>query len=162
MMDWLFGWKAESYGSAATALGVVLAVWQMRRSVKQARVSFEDGLNREYRQLLQSIPARARFDNELSVKEFEEAFPFIHQYFDLSNEQVFLRMNGRVSKVVWADWSGGIQSTLAKPAFEKAWSRVVESSNSFSELRRLVKSDFKEDPYYWVSLWGRVRRWLRQ
>jgi hypothetical protein len=161
-MSGLPAWKLADYSAAATAIGVLLAAWQLRRTVKQARVDFEDDLNREFRQITMAIPANARFGDELSDADFDGAFPSIYQYFDLTNEQVFLRMNGRVSKIAWADWNGGIQSTLAKPAFKKAWSRVVESSNSFSELRRLVKSDFKEDPYYWVSLWGRVRRWLRQ
>lgn len=154
------GWTLADYSSLLTAVGVLLGALQVRQSVRQARVDFEDDLSREFRELSKAIPPIARFDGQMTDTEFNAAFPAIYQYFDLTNEQVFLRMNGRIGRTTWLDWCQGIRATLAKPAFRRAWVQVLDTSTSFSELRRLASGQFQEDPYYWVSRGRRLRRWL--
>lgn len=88
--------------------------------------------------------------------EFKQAFPALLSYIDLSNEQVFLRMNGRIRRATWNDWREGIKSNLRRPAFAKAWSAVKDKTNSFSELRRLESTCFRKDPRGWLSLWRRI------
>jgi hypothetical protein len=110
--------------------------------------------------LVQEIPPEAQFDGEVDDADYRQAFPRMHSYFDLSNEQAFLRMSGRVSAATWTNWSIGMRTTMSRPAFAKAWQRVVASTTSFAELRRLVASDFTEDPYLWTPRRVRVRRWL--
>lgn len=152
----------QTVSEIATASGVLLAYWQLRRSVRQAQIDFEDDLNREYRELIRGIPPEAQFGLETSESEFAEAFPRFYQYFDLTNEQIFLRTHGRVGKITWSNWSTGIKSTMSKPAFRRAWERIRESSDNFSELRQLESSNFTEDPYGWPPLAERVKRWVRQ
>lgn len=104
-------------GAAATGVAAIAAVCQLRASREQARTQFEDAMSREYRDLVQSIPTRALLGDELSDEEFEGAFDELYRYVDLSNEQAFLRQEGRVSKEAWENWSSGMASNFALPAF---------------------------------------------
>lgn len=152
----IFDWTA--FGSIATALAVLVAAWQLRRGTSQARTNFEDDLSREYRELARNIPVKVHLGEELAPHEFEQAFPRLHQYFDLTNEQIFLRMNDRVSKATWVNWLDGIKSNLERPAFAQAWALVKDAKHgSFAELKRLENSRFSEDPRVWMSVWD---QWL--
>lgn len=147
-------------GSIATAIAVLVAAWQLYRGSLQARTNFEDDLSREYRELARCIPVKALLGGELGVEEFEQAFPRLYQYIDLTNEQIFLRMNGRISKTTWFNWRDGIKSNLERPAFAQAWARIKEGSKgSFAELRRIEASGFSSDPRRWVS--ARKKLWSR-
>ncbi|MCF8082934.1 MAG: hypothetical protein K9M96_07555 [Deltaproteobacteria bacterium] len=150
-IDW------SAVGSIGTALAVLVAAWQVRKNTQQAKTDFEDDLSREYRELARSIPVKAHLGQELEDDEFEEAYPSLYRYIDLSNEQVFLRMNGRISKATWRNWADGIKSNLHRPAFADAWKRVKKgASGSFDELRSLEQSGFSDDPHKWVPLRKRV------
>jgi hypothetical protein len=152
-LDW------TAVGSIATALAVLVAAWQLRRGTSQARTNFEDDLSREYRELARSIPVKVHLGEELAADEFEQAFPRLHQYFDLTNEQIFLRMNGRISRTTWLNWREGIESNLARPAFARAWARIKKGTTvSFTELRQLEASRFSDDPRMWVPAWKRLWR----
>ncbi len=148
-MDQIFKWAAV-LGSFATAVGVFLACWQLHRSTLQARTDFEDDLAREYRALARKIPPNALLGLELNQDEQARALKLFYHYVDLSNEQTFLRMNGRVSRETWLFWCDGIQSNLERPAFKKAWEEIkVRAPKSFEELRRLERCNFIEDPNQW-------------
>lgn len=152
-LDW------TAVGSIATALAVFVAAWQLRRRTSQARTNFEDDLSREYRELARSIPVKVHLGEELAPDEFEKAFQRLHQYFDLTNEQIFLRMNGRISRATWLNWREGIESNLERPAFAQAWAHVKKArTESFTELRRLETSRFSDDPRMWVPVWKRLWR----
>ena len=72
------------------------------------------------------------------------------RYIDLSNEQVFLRRNDRVSARTWKLWCEGIKAFLSRPAFVRAWAEFKDKSpDTFKELRRLEREEFKIDPYEW-------------
>ncbi len=96
--------KMSAIGSIGTAVAVLVAAWQVRKSTQQARTDFEDDLSREYRELARSIPVKAHLGQELGEEELEQAFPNLYQYIDLTNEQIFLRMNGRTSKTTRLNW----------------------------------------------------------
>ena len=150
-IDW------SSVGSIATAVAVLLAAWQLHLGTIQARTEFEDELAREYRELARSIPPAVHLDREVDGSDFDHVFPALIHSVDLSNEQVFLRMNGRVSKVTWLNWRDGIQSNLRREVFRRAWEEIKAASTSFAELRRLEASGFSEDPWLWQP-WPR-RLW---
>jgi len=136
--------------SAVTAVGVFLAFLQLRLTKQQATTSFEDTISSEYRELTTSIPTKALLGKQLSDAEHEKALDEFYHYIDLSNEQIFLRQRGRVSLETWGFWRDGIKSNLCRPAFKRAWNEISEQAGGdFSELRRLVKSDYKEDPKEW-------------
>ena len=140
----------QTLAAVATAVGVVLAWLQLRQANQQSQTNFEDELTREYRELARHIPPEALLDKKLSESEQEKAFPYLYQYVDLSNEQTFLRMIGRIGEKTWTFWRDGIRTNLARPAFKAAWNRIkADSPNSFEELRHLESSNFEEDPRRW-------------
>jgi len=144
-------------GSVGTALAVLVAAWQVRSSTQQARTAFEDELSREYRELARRIPVDVLLGDDITNDEFDRVFPVLYQYLDLTNEQIFLRMNGRIRDSTWMDWRDGIRSNLARPTFAKAWNVVKDRSKNFDELRRLERENFSNDPREWLSLGERLK-----
>jgi hypothetical protein len=138
---------ATAIGVIATAIGIFYTRSWLKHSQHQAVMTFEDELNREYRQLIRGISTNALLAKPLTDIEYRGSFRALYHYLDLSNEQVFLRQQGRVSSFVWASWSDGISSHLSRPAFKKAWEEVKDNSRNFTELRWLEKTNFKKDPY---------------
>ncbi len=154
MIDW------SAIGSIGTAVAVLVAAWQLRQSAQQSRTDFEDELSREYRDLMRALPVEALLNGALAEDQEKETTSIIFRYLDLSNEQAFLRMAGRVSRTTWRNWCQGMRSNFKKPAFAMAWGKLKGPlGESFAELRRLEKSGFRDDPRDWVPRW---RRWLRR
>ena len=153
-VDW------TAVGSVGAAIGVLFAAWQLRQAGVHARTDFEDNLSREYRELSRQIPTRALLGQAVEDDEFAKAFPALFQYVDLSNEQIMLRMHGRIRAATWREWCDGIKSNLTKPAFARAWSEIKTRSASFDELRHLERGYFKDDPRKWIPWLKRVLRWL--
>ena len=134
----------------ATSIGVFLGVWQLWRTKVQSITAFEDQLAREYRQIAKDIPVDALLGKDIPARNFEKVREQIFNYIDLSNEQVFLRQIGRVSKRTWEYWREGIESNLSKPAFARVWSEVKDSDKDvFRELRMLEQKDSASDPRKW-------------
>jgi hypothetical protein len=137
-------------GSVATAFALIVAIWQLHLARKQAITDFEDELDREYRKIIAGIPVKAILGDPLSEEEFEATFSALYRYIDLSNKQVFLRQDRRVSKHTWLFWRDGIQSNLSRQPFDRAWKEIKDqAASSFSELRQLEASSFSEDPASW-------------
>jgi len=150
----------EAIGSVVTAVGVAIAAWQLRQTASHARTNFEDDLSREYRDLSRQIPTAALLGEAVDDREFGEVFPALLQYVDLTNEQVTLRMYGRIRESTWLDWRDGIRSNLSRPAFTRAWDEIKRRSENFAELRRLEESEFKADPRKWVPWHKKLVQWI--
>lgn len=141
---------ANLIASFATAAGVIFAAIQLWQSRSQGVTTFEDSFAKEYRDLSRCIPTRALLGAELSEEEKKKHIDEFWHYFDLSNEQTFLRQIGRIRTETWVFWQDGIRSNFEKPAFQWAWKELENTKTTeFSELRRLLKSGFKEDPKHW-------------
>jgi hypothetical protein len=152
-MEWLN--LLSALASAATALGIIFAAAQLWLSRAQAVSQFEDGIAGEYRALAGRLPVAALLGEELSEAEYKAALDEFYHYFDLSNEQVFLRQRGRITRRTWVMWRDGIRSNLRRPAFSKSWEEIKARSNGdFSELRRLEADGFGSDPRRWVRREG--------
>jgi hypothetical protein len=131
-------------------VAVVVAVWQLWASRVQARTDFEDDLAREYRDLAQQLPVKAMLGERLKGEAFEDALPAFYRYMDLSNQQAFLRQNGRVSRSAWRNWADGMRANLSRPSFQDAWEHIgSRTDGTFEELRRLIDSSFVDDPKQW-------------
>lgn len=140
----------QTSASVATAVGVLLAWWQIRTAKDQSITLFEDELTRQYREIAATLPVEALLGEPLNPKSQETQLTNFYRYIDLTNEQVFLRQRGRVRPTTWINWADGIQSHLARPAFREAWKEIMRRApDSFTELRRLEKEDFQIDPRKW-------------
>jgi len=129
----------QAAASTATALGIFAAGWQLYLTKRQAVTQFEDQLTSQYREIARRLPLVALLGEELDDSAHEEALPDFYHYFDLSNEQAFLRRQRRITARTWANWLEGIQQNLRRPSFARAWADVCERApDSFTELRRLM------------------------
>ena len=132
--------------SFATAIGVVFAAVQLWLVHRQSVTTFEDALGREYRELAAKLPTKALLGEEVTEEEYRESFDEFYRYFDLSNEQAFLRQRKRISKPTWTFWLDGIGSNLRRPAFRRAWSEVCSRPGAeFFELRALFPPDARDN-----------------
>lgn len=136
--------------SISTAVGIPLAVFQIRTARIDAVRQFEDGFSKEYRELANRIPTEALLGVELSDEQKSKHFDELYRYFDLCNEQIYLRQKERIRVKTWRFWCDGMKSNFAKPAFRWAWEKIeFTQTKEFSEFRKLAKSEFKDDPKKW-------------
>jgi hypothetical protein len=141
----------SAIAAAVVAVGVLFAFKQLRLSKNIAQLQFEDSLAKEYRNLINGIPAIALLGEDLSEEKYQELFDQLFRYIDLTNEEVSLRQRKRISEEVWQYWLSGIQMNLRLPAFHRAWTEIKGKSESFQELRRLENEAFKIDPAKWEN-----------
>lgn len=118
--------------NVATATAVIVAAWQLLLTQRQSVTTFEDSLAKEYRDIAATLPVKALLGELLSESEVVVNFDKFYRYFDLCNQQVFLRESGRVSDKTWKFWVDGIGSNLKRPAFASAWSQVAARCNGDS------------------------------
>jgi hypothetical protein len=139
----------ETTASVATAISVILLLYQIILNGRRATTRFENELVGEYRNVMNELPLEALLGEKLSKYEYEQNLSEFYRYIDLSNEQIFLRQEKQVSESTWENWRQGIESNFSKPAFRKAWCEVKQRSDSFCELRKLENEDFDTDPALW-------------
>lgn len=128
--------------NVATAIGVLVAAWQLLLAHRQAVANFEDKFDQEYRRIVASLPTKALLGEELSDEEHAKAFDEFYHYFDLCNSQAFHHKTKRITRKTWRFWLNGMRAHFARPAFRKVWLEVASRSGSdFSELRDLFPSE---------------------
>lgn len=94
------------------------------------------------------LPVDVLIGKEPSEENKAQVRELIYNYFDLANEQSYLRAKGRICKLTWISWSAGMETHLTRPAFSNVYDEIIENS-SFTYLKRLVDSGFKSDPKTW-------------
>ncbi|MBN1180645.1 MAG: hypothetical protein JXB49_00055 [Bacteroidales bacterium] len=136
----------EIISQVATAIGVIIAAWQLWENRKIAQTSFEDSLDKQFRSLAMNIPVNALIGKTIDGNK-NNLRELIYNYLDLCNEQVYLRKINRISKSRWKDWNDGIRDNLNKPEFKVVWEEIKNTApNTFTALECLEKMDFKIDP----------------
>ncbi len=135
---------------AATALAVGVAAWQLWMTKRQARTQFEDGLAREYREIVRRLPVEAMLGHPVSDAMVDQHLQDFYTYVDLTNEQIFLRRKGRVTKTTRNNWREGICDLMNLPAFQIAWRKLNGGpAERFNQLRLLAEDKFGTDPKKW-------------
>jgi hypothetical protein len=137
-------------GSLATAAGVGTAVVQLWMSRRQALTAFEDSMTNQYRAIAAELPVDVFLNRPVPAEELATHRSAFYRYFDLCNEQVFLRSVGRVSRQTWTQWRDGIRQNLSRSAFRESWKQHFdqETDADFDELRRLM-ANYDIDPIDW-------------
>lgn len=150
-MDINLDWTAIA--AVATAISAIGAAWTLREMRAIAQGSFEDSFDQQFRELARGIPVDALIGKEVALDKKNETRELVYNYLDLSSEQAYMRMSGRVRKATWNSWCLGIKANLEKVEFSKVWEEVyLHSPDTFTYLARLVEDDFKSDPKSWKSL----------
>jgi hypothetical protein len=136
--------------NAATALGVAVGAWQLRTTGRLANTQFEDGLTKEYREIIQQLPVDALLGNDVPEQVIEKYLHHFYRYVDLTNQQLFLRQTKRIGTRTWRNWKDGIADVMRLPAFAKAWERLKAGpADRFTELRLFEQDAFASDPRKW-------------
>jgi hypothetical protein len=141
---------ARIVASGATAIGVVIAAWQIWRNAEQTKTSFEDSLNKEYRELMRPIPLAILLGQIASPEESAKAREHIYNYLDFCNQQVYLRKCGRIRKDSWLEWQEGMEINFELPLFKEVMNEVFSKMPTiFQELRNVREENYKCDPSAW-------------
>lgn len=126
----------QSVASIATAIGVGIAAWQLRMAKQQEESKFEESFAETYRRIAEQLPLEALLGQALDESQLQASLRVFYNYFDLSNEQLFLAKEGRFRRSTWANWREGIEQHLARPAFQQAWQSLSPHlDGSFDDLR---------------------------
>lgn len=136
-MEWitLFG----AIGTWVSAGAVAFAYRQLKETRRIAQMQFEDGLNKEYREIISKLPSQILLGGDLPEPMPQEVFDVLYRYIDLCNEQVFLHNRNRINDDVWSSWLEGMKDNMLLPAFRKAWKVVREKKpGSYDELRKQI------------------------
>jgi hypothetical protein len=141
----------SALANVVIAFGVLAAVYQVRITLRINKTNFEDTLSREYREIARNLPRDAMLGRPLTPMDVLNSLDDFLTYFDLSNEQIFLRQANRISKETWKYWCDGIRQNLQFPAFQTAWNMVKKDAaeDRFQELRKLESTNFVQDPRSW-------------
>lgn len=140
----------------ATAAGVFFAGIQLGLGRSQSRTTFEDSVATQYRELIKPQLSDALLGS-LDSEQRAAVRPY-YEYFDLCNEQVFLRMQGRIRRRTWGEWQAGIDANLDRPDVKRAWRLIETKTKDFEELRLLRRSAQRPDPRTWNPRWRRLLR----
>ncbi|HEX4187087.1 MAG TPA: hypothetical protein VHY83_04230 [Solirubrobacteraceae bacterium] len=158
----------QDVAAIATALGVTIVAVQLWYTRRQERVALEDRLTREYREITLRLPPEAFFDPREGMTS-SQAPSFRHHleldlhYIDLTNQQIFLRSQRRVSRRTWNMWREGIEDNLKyRPAFRGAWEYIDEHAwRSFMKVWSMTR-DWDADPACWSPPWWDLSCSLRR
>lgn len=134
----------------ATAIGVILAAIQLWLAGRQSVVEFEDSMNKEYRDLIKELPTTIILGGDLSEFELDNYLNVFYRYIDLTNEQIYLRKKGRITKTTWKSWEEGIRINLSIFGFQMAWCHIRRlNGDRFNELEKLLSEQSPSDPKKW-------------
>ncbi|WP_251331203.1 hypothetical protein [Haloplanus pelagicus] len=150
-----------------TPLSLVALVYQLWQRKKQFTTEFEDNFTDQYRDVAIEIPVDALLDDS-DGDGYRGDLKQYYRYVDLTNEQIFLRKEGRISKSTWENWRKGIESHLDRDDFRRAWQEIrSRDPDSFKELQKFENKEFPDDPRrwdhsyrafleaWWYSIWNR-------
>lgn len=135
-----------------TFVGIFVAYKHLKLTRDLAVANFENQLFMEYRRTIEKFPSSIMMGCEVNEDLMEELQDKFYSYVDLTNEQIYLRMSGKITHSTWIVWRDGIKYNLMLPAFKKSWDKVKKSTSSFQELRRFENEGFMSDPISWNKL----------
>jgi predicted transposase YdaD len=131
----------DTIESAATIIAVIIAAMAIRQHNQLALAKYEEDFDKQYRELAMIIPMDVflGIKNETVTPEVREA---IFNYFDLTNEQIYQRIKGRISKDTWDDWCAGINDNMKCPEIHNLWLEVLEKApGRFTHLELFMDTE---------------------
>lgn len=123
--------RTAAAGVAAVAAvcaagGVGVAARALRFTRKQAVTTFEDSLDREYREIVRTLPAEVFFRDRANAPLNREQKQAMMRYFDLSNEQLRMIRDGRIEASTGVSWEEGIRDVMELKTFKTEWRAVQQ------------------------------------
>lgn len=149
--------KLDLVLSSISALAIAFVVVQITTHNRQMHHDFEAMYLQRFWSLMERRSlnfAASRGRKRLSRTDLRT----VHDYLELSNDQVELRRHGRVTDQTWRIWAPDIVRFVSQPVI---W-RVLEESEPqrYIDLRELL-ARWPSDPAWDPCSFGRFRRWAR-
>jgi hypothetical protein len=133
----------RTVAAAATPVAVSIAAAQLKFNRGQAKLAFEDSLNREYREIVAALPADTfRSDPDMTRSLTPDEEKAMLRYFDLCNEQLRMARSGRrISRRTARAWRDGIEQNLLRPRIRHQWELEAARlpDDYFTELAALMR-----------------------
>jgi hypothetical protein len=132
----------------ATIFGFIVIIYQLYKNKKMEKIKFEEEVEKEYRELIKSIPYEIFLGKIVDVSE--DLNNTLYRYIDYTNSQINLRINKNISNKTWKDWQEGIIQNFSLPIINNSLEiLILENYNIFKELRYLLST--KSDPKKWKN-----------
>ena len=131
-MKWI-----EIASNLATTFGVFLLVYQLYQNRIIEKKRFEEGIEKEYREIVGKIPYDVFIGKDCTLTD--DLKNSLYRYIDLTNSQIDLRNNKAISDETWKDWVQGIVSNFHLPTINKFFFGLLNENNKiFIELQELL------------------------
>lgn len=127
---WATAGDLAAWGTVGvTFVAATVAAYQLWLTRRIAQMQFEDALNKEFRDL--NLFAYLIWEN-IDAAELNK---LIYRYFDLTNEQINLHLNQRISRETWENWAAGIKYVMGQEKVKSTWEGLkARNLGIFEEL----------------------------
>ena len=102
----------NDFAAAATAVGVLLAVYQLSLTRRDLRGTFEQNFVDRYNAIAANIDLLLLIEAKPVPLADTATARALFDYFDLCEEQLYYSARRKVSRGTWTDWWIGMSSTL--------------------------------------------------
>ena len=137
--------------SALTMLSIVFAVTQIVAQTRQMHRDFEALYVERYWALMD----RRSGEFERGGKPRKEDRLVIHQYLQLCEDEIDLRVEGRVTNDTWGFWERSIRAQATDPRYLAALRS--SAAHEYPSLKALLRTKEAYDPLHWKA----SRRWWK-
>jgi len=129
-----------------TAFGVIISIffnsYQNKSLNKQLKLIFFADYTKRYQEIIVNLPEDINSEEfsftKLSDKKKDKTLRLLRVYFDLCSEEYYLNKNSHIESYVWEEWCNGIQNTMKKAAFCKAWKLILKDTYYSDEFKKFM------------------------
>lgn len=129
----------------ATFGGFIVVIYQLRQNSKLEQSKFEYDITKRFIDITNEL----KFDTIYLSKEKDSDFGKhiknklheFYQYFDLTNQEIYLKNKNKITDETWDEWEEGIIYLLKRDSFMYAWELIDKTVTeaTFNELREYRK-----------------------
>lgn len=134
---------------------IIFSGMQMRSLKEQMKLGFFSEFTTKYQNIILNFPPNinsADFDyDELDDETKDETIRYMRVYFNLCSEEYYLWKSKAVDENVWTNWKKGIQFSMSKLAYQKAWIELKKDTIYNREFIAFVEAPL-ETNHEWKRL----------
>lgn len=131
-------------GLLVTIIALLITVRNFR---KQLKLSFFADYTKRYQEIMLKLPESVYKENfnydDLNEKDKKDFMRYMRVYFDLCSEEYHLWKSGHIDKKVWKEWTGGIEASLSRPAFQEAWKLIEIDKRDYKDFYNFMVNDIQ-------------------
>ena len=116
----------------ASTAAIIVSAWMSRESIlasmkmvrEQNQIQMFAEYTKRYQDIIMNMP-KSVYEGSEEVND--DVLRYMQLYFNLCSEEYDLRSKDAISSDVWDKWLAGIQLTMSRPVYQKAW--LLENEN---------------------------------